>query len=356
MKRRNFLRVMGGAAGAVALQTPAMFSADFVEQSKPEAMPQRELGRTGMKLSVIGFPGLALNQKQYTQEQCNEGVKQAFAAGVNYFDTAPAYGTCEERMGIALQGLDRKKLFVGCKTKMRDAAGAKTELERSLQRLKTDYFDLYQIHHLRRPEEVQQVLGPGGAMETIVKAREEGRVKAIGFSAHTTKAALAALRGFKFDSVMFPITYVEFFLRDFGREVMELANEKGASIIAMKYMCKGAWLDPKEKSRQWWYRTMEEAREVNLAVRWSLSQKGVVTGIAPSFLDLFTKSVRAGYQYQPITAEETAELRTSAKACKSLFEAQEREVALHGVHGEEEFMHAYYNYPGHECSTQEVRT
>ena len=84
-------------------------------------------------------------------------------------------------MGIGLQGLDRSKYFLACKTKKRDKEGAREELEHSLKLLKTDHFDLYQLHHLVRPAEVKQALGPGGAMETILKAKEEGKIKYIGF-------------------------------------------------------------------------------------------------------------------------------------------------------------------------------
>ncbi|MHC4544103.1 MAG: aldo/keto reductase, partial [Planctomycetota bacterium] len=103
-----------------------------------------------------GFPGLAL--VHYDQDRCNAGLHDAFKRGVNYFDVAPAYGNgeAEIKMGIGLQGIDRSRIFLACKTKKRDKEGARKELERSLERLKTDYFDLYQLHHLRWPKEVKQ--------------------------------------------------------------------------------------------------------------------------------------------------------------------------------------------------------
>ena len=115
---------------------------------------------------------------------------------MNYYDVAPAYGKdgeCEIKMGIGLQGINRDKIFLSCKTKCRDKAGAKEELDRSLKRLKTDHFDLYQLHCLFEPDEVKQALDPKeGALATILDVRKAGIIKHIGFSAHTTRAAIAA--------------------------------------------------------------------------------------------------------------------------------------------------------------------
>jgi aryl-alcohol dehydrogenase-like predicted oxidoreductase len=157
MKRRTFLKTVGSIATGSALGVQSILGAEqaistgIVEIEKVAGLPRRVLGRTGRKVSIVGFPGLALIH--YDQDRCNAGLHRAFEQGVNYFDVAPAYGNgeAEIKMGIGLQGLDRSKIFLACKTKMRDKEGALEELERSLKRLKTDYFDLYQLHHLRRP-------------------------------------------------------------------------------------------------------------------------------------------------------------------------------------------------------------
>jgi aryl-alcohol dehydrogenase-like predicted oxidoreductase len=290
-------------------------------------LPRRALGRTGLKASVVTFPGLSLIQGE--QERCTEVIHDAVRRGVNYFDVAPAYGKgdCEIKMGIGLEGIPRSDYLLACKTRKRDKQGAREELERSLKRLKTKYFDVYQLHCLRRPEEVEQALGPDGAMETILEAKKEGKVRHIGFSAHTTKAALAAMRQFRFDTVMFPITFVEYFLIGFGKPVVELAAEQGAGVLAMKMLCRGAWPKGMERTRRWWYRCVEEKEELDLAVRFSLSQPAVVTGICPSFFDLLDKSIEAGKSYQPITGDQRAHLRSVAKTCESLFLREQEESA-----------------------------
>jgi predicted aldo/keto reductase-like oxidoreductase len=265
---------------------------------------------------------------------------------VNYFDVAPAYGNgdAEIKMGIGLQGIDRSRIFLACKTKMRDKEGARKELERSLKRLKTDYFDLYQLHHLRWPEEVKQALGSNGAMETILKAKEQGKVKYIGFSAHTTKGALEAMKGFRFDTVMFPINFVEFFRMGFGKPVLRLANKQGAAVLAIKPLSTGAWPEGAKRTRKWWYRTTETQEEVSLAMRFTLSQKRVAAGIPPSFLDLLDKAIEAGKSNRKITKAEMQKLEEMAKTCKSIFRREEEQVAR------SDFLHQpIYPDSPHEC-------
>lgn len=323
MKRRSFIRIVGGAAGASTLgleKLLAGFRAGNDIVGTVGGVPRRVLGRTGREVSIIGFPGLALMRTD--QEQANRAVRGAFERGVNYFDNAPAYGRdgeCEIRMGPALATLDRAKIFLSCKTKARDAEGAKQELDRSLERHQTGYFDLYQLHHLVTVDEVRRALGPGGAIETLRKARETGKIRAMGFSAHSTKAALAALRMADFDTVMFPISFAEYYIRDFGKAVIETAEERGAVVIAIKPMSMGAWVDGQPRTRDWWYRTTETPDEIATALRFSLSLKGVITGIPPSFVDLFEKAVDGVKDFRPATTRDRDQLREFARKCESLF-------------------------------------
>jgi len=331
MKRRVFLKTVSGVTGGLAMGADAILNAAVPATSgaAPTAadLPRRQLGHLPEKLSTVGFPGLAL--ARYEQKECTEGIHKAFDQGVNYYDVAPAYGNgqSEIKMGIGLQGLDRSRYFLACKTKMRDKEGAREELERSLKRLKTDHFDLYQMHHLVKVEDVRRALGPGGALETFLKAKEEGKIKHLGFSAHTTKAAVEALTGFRFDTVMFPINFVEYYLRDFGKEVLALADERGAAVLAIKPMSLGPWSQGVEPTRKYWYRSVEEEREVRLAMRFTLSQKGVVAGFPPAFLDLLDKAIVAARSYRPPTEAELEELKEIAQKCQSLFLREDGQVA-----------------------------
>ncbi|MBW7992564.1 MAG: aldo/keto reductase [Planctomycetes bacterium] len=348
MKRRTFLKSASGIATGLAINSLSGCEQSLSRQQDMVAgLPRRVLGRTGEKVSVVGFPGLALTH--YDQDRCNAGLLDAFERGVNYYDVAPAYGKdgdCEKKMGIGLEAVNikRSSIFLACKTKMRDKDGARSELERSLKRLKTDYFDLYQMHHLRTPDEVKEALGPGGAIETFLQAKKEGKVKYLGFSAHTTRGALDVMNGFRFDTAMFPINFVEMFIMGFGEPVLELAQKQGVGVIAIKPMSKGPWPKGAEQTRKWWYRATESQDEADLAMRFTLSKKNVASGIPPSFLDLLDKAIEAGRSYRPIKEEETMKLQVMAKDCTSLFRREEERVARG------DFSHSpiYADSP-HEC-------
>ena len=346
MKRRSFLKVVGSVAAscAVGVQPSGCVKQLDLEDKgeKVAGLPRRVLGRTPEKVSIIGFPGLAL--RRYEQNQCTAGIHDAFERGVNYFDVAPAYGDAEEKMGIGLQGIDRGRIFLACKTKMRDKEGAREELERSLKRLKTDYFDLYQMHHILTPQEVRQALGPDGAIETFLKAKEEGKVRYLGFSAHTTKGALEAMKGFRFDTIMFPINFIEFFKMEFGKPILELANKQGAAVLAIKPMCGGDWPEGMQRTRKNWYRPLEDEDEISLALRFTLSQQRVAAGLPPAFLDLLDKAIEAARFYRPITKAEMDKLQELSKTCESLFREQEEQVACGGL----QHYPNYFDSP-HEC-------
>ncbi|MBN2182650.1 MAG: aldo/keto reductase [Sedimentisphaerales bacterium] len=328
MKRRTFLKAVGGAAGSYYLGSQKLFAAALTNsEKKTTEMPKRTLGKTGHKISIIGFPGLLLAKQ--SQDEDTKALHDAYEQGINYFDVAPTYnkGRSEISMGIGLQGIDRSKIFISCKTQMRDADGARTELERSLTRLKTDYFDLYQMHCITRPEEVERALGPGGAMETFLKAKEEGKVRYFGFSAHTSKGAIAALKGFKFDTVMFPINFIDFFQMDFGKTILELAKERGMGVIAIKGMYGGAWPQGAQRTRDNWYNALEKDEEINMAMRFTLSQEPVTTAMPPGFLDLFYKAIPVGKSYSKITEPEIQKLREIAKSVPSVFRRMEERLA-----------------------------
>jgi predicted aldo/keto reductase-like oxidoreductase len=330
MKRRSFLQAVGAGALAAA---PANCGQPAIATDQPERvanLPRRDVGRTGIKASIVGFPGLALIHQD--QDPCTAAIHDAFQRGVNYFDVAPAYGNgdAEIKMGMGLQGIDRDSYYLACKTKKRDKEGAREELERSLERLKTDCFDVYQLHALMKPEEVDKALAPGGAIETLVKAREEGKARHLGFSAHTMQAALKAMKGFRFDTVMFPINFVELLRFEFAKPVLDLARQQGAAVLAIKPMCRGAWPQGQQRTRRWWYRPVEDDGEVNLAVRFTLSQSPVAVGFPPAFLDLLDKAIEAGKAYQPITEAETEKLRAAAQTCDSIFHKREEQLARGG--------------------------
>ncbi|MBI5691231.1 MAG: aldo/keto reductase [Verrucomicrobia bacterium] len=336
MKRRSFLKTMGAAAGLAAGVRPLF--ADPADPSRrlishPSGLPRRVLGRTGQAISIIGFPGLALART--TQEEANRAVRASFESGMNYFDVAPAYGNgkAEIAMGPALQALPRDQVFLSCKTKKRDAAGAMQELEQSLVRLKTDHFELYQLHVMSTAAEVKEAFGPGGAIETLLKAREQGKVRWLGFSAHTKEAALDCLRHFKFETVMYPVNFVEHYQHKFDPEVLALARQSGAAVIAIKPISAGSWKPGEKKTRNnYWYRALEEQDEINLAMRFALSLDPVVSAIPTSFIDLNERSIIAGRAFRPATDTDLKSMQALAEKYSPLFPRKPLYLGATGPH------------------------
>ncbi|MGB9900592.1 MAG: aldo/keto reductase [Pseudothermotoga sp.] len=179
-------------------------------------MEKRVLGRTGERLSVVGFGGIVVMNESV--DSAKRIVARAVERGINYFDVAPSYGDAEEKLGPALEPY-RDQVFLACKTMERTKEGAWRELNESLKRLRTDHLDLYQFHAVTTLDEVEAIFSPNGAMETFLKAREEGLIRYIGFSAHSEEAALAMLEKFDFDTVLFPLNWASWLGKGFGKKL-----------------------------------------------------------------------------------------------------------------------------------------
>ena len=284
-------------------------------------MQQRPFGTTGSALSLVGLGGVTLVDK--TQAEANRIVAEAQSKGVTYYDVAPSYGRdqeTEKRMGPALKPY-RERSFLACKTTCRDKAGALAELERSLNHLETDYFDLYQLHAITTKAEVDQAFAPGGAMETILEAQQAGKIKHIGFSAHSVEAAFLALDYYDFVSALFPINFVNFFEGSFGEQIVQKAESKGTIRLALKAMARTHWKEGQHREfAHCWYEPISDPHFAELALRWTLSQS-VTAAVPPGDLRLFEMAVEYASRFSPITEPEIAELRAYAKGLQPIFKA-----------------------------------
>jgi aryl-alcohol dehydrogenase-like predicted oxidoreductase len=278
-------------------------------------MDKRTLGKTGKRLSVIGFGGIVVMNE--TPSGASRIVAQAIDRGINYFDVAPTYGNSEERLGPALKPY-RDSVFLACKTTQRKAAEAGKELRRSLERLCTDHFDLYQFHGLQKVEDVDIIFGPGGAMETFIEARSAGLIRHIGFSAHSEEAALLMLDRFAFDSVLFPVNFACWQAGHFGHRLLARALELGIGALALKTLARRPWNEG--ETRNWlkcWYCPVDQPHEVELAVRFTLA-KGVTAAVCPSHAELLWLACKAAERYAPLTKAEEAGI-VAALGGKPLF-------------------------------------
>lgn len=279
-------------------------------------MEKRKLGKTGESLSIAGFGGIVVAGEK--QDAANGYVAKAVERGVNYFDVAPSYGDAEELLGPALEPY-RDSVFLACKTGKRDAKGAEEELQQSLKRLRTDHFDLYQFHGLTSVEDVDKIMGPGGALETFLKARERGLTRFIGFSAHSEEAALAMMDRFDFDTILFPFNWVCWYQKNFGPKVLEKAQEKGLGILALKTLAKRRWKEG--ETRKWnktWYSPVDDPEEASLAFRFTLS-KPITAGTSPSHAELLWWMCDAADKFSPLSEKEAAELKKRSESLEAIF-------------------------------------
>jgi aryl-alcohol dehydrogenase-like predicted oxidoreductase len=280
-------------------------------------MERRPLGQTGQELSIVGFGGIVVMNVE--PPEASRLVAEAVDRGVNYFDVAPSYGNAEERLGPALEPY-RDRVFLACKTGKRAKQEAADELRASLARLRTDHFDLYQLHALTSMEEMEQALGPGGALEAFLEARQAGLIRYIGFSAHSVETALAAMERFAFDSVLFPINFVLYHQAQFGPQVVERAQQKGVGRLALKAMARTKWADGQPRAfTKTWYEPISDPEEAELALRFTLTQP-ITAAIPPGEAPLFRLALDIAERFRPLTQEEQEELRRRAEALQPIFQ------------------------------------
>jgi len=313
MRRRDFVRT--AAAGATLGCFPA--GIDGVERERGAGgLERRSLGRTGETLSILGLGGVVVMNA--TAEEASARVREAVEAGVNYFDVAPSYGNAEDMLGPALEP-HRKGVFLACKTQARTRQAAAEELERSLKKMGTDHFDLYQHHAVTKKADVEKILGPGGAMEAFEAARKAGKVRFLGFSAHSVEAAMALMEGFAFDTILFPVNYGTWHAGDFGPQVLARAREKGMGILCLKAMAKGPWPSEAEKRyAKCWYEPLDAPEEAALALRFTLSHP-VTAAIPPGDENLFRMALRLAARFEPLTPAEAEAMKGRGGAAVPLF-------------------------------------
>lgn len=256
-------------------------------------METRRFGRTGHFSTVAILGGAAFGK--IDQATADVAIKRAIAAGVNHIDIAPSYGNAEERLAPWI-ARERARFFLGCKTTERARTGAWAELQRSLERLQTDHFDLYQLHAVKTLEELDAVTARDGALEATIAARAQGLTRYIGITGHGLQAPrvfLEALRRFDFDAVLFPINARLYANPEYRRDAEALLREcraRDVGVMAIKAIAKAPWGD-RPRAYTTWYEPFADAAQIQRAVNFALSQD--VTGlctvgdvtILPLFLD-----------------------------------------------------------------------
>ena len=262
------------------------------------AIPLRPLGTTGVSVSMLCLGGFHISVPP--EEEATRIIHTAIDSGITFMDNAWEYADneSERRMGLALaQDGYRDKVFLMTKNCAHDrtAANSMVKLEESLRRLKTDYLDLWQIHEVTFPDDPDRIFAPGGAAEAMLKAKEEGKVRFIGFTGHKSPAIFRRMlaQGFPWDTLQMPVSVLDANFNSFQKEIIPIAQDQGIGVIGMKSLAAGhLFEDPAIDI------TAEEA------IRYALSQPiaSLCTGI--DSMAILEQNLRIAREFVPMTAEE----------------------------------------------------
>ncbi len=285
-------------------------------------MEKRRLGRTEHMSTVVIFGGAAIGK--VSQEAADEAIQIALDHGVNHVDIAPSYGEAELRMGPWMAKV-RDQVFLGCKTTKRKKAEAAKELRRSLKRLRTDRFDLYQLHSVGDLEQLDLAMAPGGAIEALVEAREKRLTTYLGITGHGMQAPAThaeALRRFDFDTVMFPLNPILMGNRQYRRDweaLLDLAQEKDVGLMVIKAAAQEPWGE-RDRTYTTWYKPFETQKTIDRSIHFVLSQE--ITGLASAGdVTLLPKILDAAERFVPVTASEQEEAIEGTRKRKQIFVA-----------------------------------
>jgi predicted aldo/keto reductase-like oxidoreductase len=228
-------------------------------------------------------------------------------------------------LGPALEP-HRKGVFLACKTQGRTKEAASKELESSLAKMRTDHFDLYQHHAVTKKKDVETILGPEGAMEAFEAAKRAGKVRFVGFSAHSVEAATALMDGYAFDTILFPVNYATWHAGGFGPQVLAKAKEKGMGILCLKAMAKGPWPEGATKRyAKCWYEPLDTPEDAAMGLRFTLSHP-VTAAIPPGDETLFAMALKIAAGFQPLAAAEVEAVKKRGLGAAPLFRYPSQEA------------------------------
>jgi len=261
-------------------------------------IPTAPFGRTGHQSTRTIFGAAALGN--VTQAEADRVLELLLETGVNHIDTAASYGDSELRVGPWMPQ-HRGDFFLATKTGERTYAAAREQLHRSLERLQVDQVDLIQLHYLVAPDEWDVAMGPGGALEALVEARDQGLVRFIGVTGHdlTVPAMhLKSLERFDFDSVLLPYSFILMqntqYAADFEK-LLQVCQARNVAVQTIKSITRRPWPENHDHTHNTWYEPMTEQGEIDLAVSWVLGRTGVFLNtvgdihILPKVLDAATR-------------------------------------------------------------------
>jgi uncharacterized protein len=307
VSRRTFVK---GAAvwTASALVNPSLGLAGQAQQNpgSPDQVPQRPLGKTGVQISALGVGGYHLGSTK-DQQEADELVARALDAGINFFDNCWDYhdGLSEERLGVALKGKrDQALVMTKVCTHGRGKDVAMQHLEESLRRLQTDHLDLWQIHEVIYYNDPDLIFAPGGAAEALLAAKQQGKVRFVGFTGHKDPAIHLRMltQDFPFDTVQMPLNCLDATFRSFETQVMPEANRRGIAVLGMKSMGGSGEI------------VSHGAATPSDALRYAMSLPVATTISGMDSLGVLEQNLAIAKGFQPMKPEEMQALRERVRA------------------------------------------
>jgi aryl-alcohol dehydrogenase-like predicted oxidoreductase len=283
-------------------------------------MEKRRLGRLGHQSSVLIYGGAALGD--VSQDVADRSVQEALDGGINHFDVAADYGDAELRLGSVMAAM-RSRIFLATKTGLRDGEAAWAQIHASLERLRTDSVDLLQLHAVCDFDDLDRATRTGGALESAVRAQEEGLVGAVGITGHTHQAPavhLEALRRYPFATVLTPLNPVlwrdEQYRADYQALVAEVQRQD-AGLMTIKTVSRRNWPVPDDQPYTTWYEPFDDQQRITAAVSWVLAHEEI-TGI-PTAGDVRLLGMLLNAERDRISPEEAEQRLASDEQYSSPF-------------------------------------
>jgi aryl-alcohol dehydrogenase-like predicted oxidoreductase len=286
-------------------------------------MERRRLGRTGhdSTVAILGAAAFALS----TPQEAAEGFGVAMDAGVNHLDIAPQYGAAEDVIGPLVPTV-RDRLFVGCKTLRKSPDGVRDQLETSLRKLGCDQFDLYQAHGVTGIDVLDERVG---AIETMLRARDEGLTRFVGITGHdlgAPRAHLEALRRWDLDTVMFPVyarVWADPQYRADAEALLAECAERDVGVMAIKAVAWRPW-SGREPTSTTWYEPFTEPASVERGVSFTLSTPGVHAFCTPGDVEVMKLALQAADRFAPLSTAEREAALTAMRDEEVIFPLAEK--------------------------------
>ncbi len=298
LNRREFLKISAATTAALSLGT-------FPLKAEPKnGIPYRVLGKTGLEISILSLGGHTIGVEELSEKESVKIMRTAIDEGINFFDNAWDYhdGRSEELMGKSLLDGYRQKVFLMTKHHGRDPKVAQQHLEDSLRRLQTDIIDVWQFHEIDEDWEIESIYS-SGVLDFALKAKEEGKIKHIGFTGHYRPAMHLEMiyRGFDWETIQMPINILDQHFLSFSKNVLPAAVKKNIGVIAMKTLAGPPGVIPKEG--------IAKAED---AIRFAMTLPVSTVCSGMDSIEVLHKNIKTAREFTPMTENEITSLLASA--------------------------------------------